>query len=84
MRHEHNDGSHDHSYTPQIIGLVESCHGQSRCDRTRYGVTLGGDINIAKIQKLTPGSVSLYYYAGRGGVVTTHWATEAILSRPKE
>ena len=20
-RHEHNDGSHDHSYTPQIIGL---------------------------------------------------------------
>jgi len=55
------------------------------CDRTRYGVTLGGDINIAKIQKLTPGSVSLYYYAGgERGVITTHWATGAILSGPKE
>jgi len=81
--HEHNDGSHDHSYTPQIIGL-ESCHGQSMCDRTRCGVTLGGDINIAKIQKLTPGSVSLYYAGRRGEVITTHRATGAILSRPKE
>ena len=30
----HIDDGHNHIYTPQAIGL-ESCHGQSMCERTR-------------------------------------------------
>ena len=62
---QHTDNGHDHIYTPQAIGL-ESCHGQSMCERTRLQSHYGDDINIAKIKKSTPGRLSLYY-AGKVG-----------------